>query len=485
MQVNQDELPSTPDRLSPSVQAILAGFESPTWKPHGYQERGIEWLAHRISAALFLAPGLGKTSTALAAVNVLRAEGLATRALVLAPLTVCITTWDTEPKKWKQFQGLKIGLAHGPDKALILNDPYYDIVVMNYDGISWAVPLLSRGHKFDVLICDELTKLKHTSLKRSKRFRTLKPLLPTFKFKWGLTASPAANGLIDLFGQIYVLDCGMRLGPYVTKFRAKYFYQDPWNKYKYFITPEKTIELTNALADLAMYVDPKDHLVLPGLFDVIRPVKLKKLAAYHVLEDKYILKLQDVTITAANAGILTSKLRQFTGGAVYTEGTAWEDIHNDKIEELQELVEELNGEPLIVAYEFNHECERLLKAFPEAKAIRGGLSTKEIQDVVAAWNAGSIQLLLIQPQAGAHGINLQQGGCAIAWYSLTYNLENYMQLIARIYRQGQPSIVRNYLLVAQGTIDEVLVKVLANKAATQDAMFLALKNYALCGRNKM
>jgi len=482
MSTNPNELSSTPDRLSPSVQAMLAGFESPTWKPHGYQERGIDWLTHRISAALFLAPGMGKTSIALAAINVLKAEGLAKRILILAPLTVCITTWDTEPKKWKQFQELKIGLAHGPDKARILNDPYYDIVVMNYDGISWAVPLLAAGHKFDVLICDELTKLKHAS---SKRFKTIKPLLPTFKFKWGLTASPAANGLIDLFGQVFALDCGARLGRYITHFRAKYFHQEPWDAYRHFITPEKSLELTDKLADLAMYMDPKDHLVLPGLFDVIRPVKLKDLAQYKFLQDEYILKLQDTTITAANAGVLTSKLRQFTGGAIYTEGRDWQELHNDKIEELQELVAELNGEPLIVAYEFNHECERLLKAFPEARAIRGGLSTKETQDIVAAWNAGSVQVLLIQPQAGAHGINLQAGGSAIAWYSLTYNLDNYMQLIARIYRQGQPNIVRNYLLVAQGTIDEALVEVLADKTATQDAMFLTLKNYALCGRNKL
>jgi len=466
--------------LGGAVQLMLDGFASPAWKPHGYQTRGIDWLTHRISAALFLAPGMGKTSIALAAFNVLKSEGLAKRVLVLAPLTVCITTWDTEPKKWKQFQELKIGLAHGPDRHLVLNDSYYDIVVMNYDGLPWAVPLLAKGHGFDILVCDELTKFKHAN---SKRFKLIKPLLPTFKFKWGLTASPTANGLIDLFGQVYALDCGERLGRYITHFRAKYFHQEPWDQYRYYITPEKSAQLTDKLADLAMYMDPKDHLVLPGLFDVIRPVKLKSLAQYKFLQAEYILKLQDVTITAANAGVLTSKLRQFTGGALYTEGTTWEVLHNDKIEELQELVEELNGEPLIVAYEFNHEAERLLKVFPQARAIRGGLSTKETQSIVAAWNAKELPVLLVQPQAGAHGINLQAGGCAICWFSLTYNLENYMQLIARIYRQGQKEIVRNYLLVAQGTIDEALVKVLASKTKTQDAVFAALKEHALHVRN--
>lgn len=476
----EDELQQCHGDEQGAIQAILDGFASPTWQPHGYQERGIDWLTHRISAALFLAPGMGKTSITLAAILKLQQEGLAKRVLILAPLTVCITTWDTEPKKWAQFQGLRIGLAHGPDKQAVLKDLSYDIVIMNYDGIAWSAPVLAKGHKFDILVCDELTKLKHTS---SKRFKMLKPLLPTFKFKWGLTASPTANGLIDLFGQVFVLDCGMRLGRYITHFRAKYFFQEPWDQYKYFITPEKSTALTNTLADLAMYMDPKDHLTLPGLFDVVRTVKLKDLTRYKLLQDEYILKLQDTTITAANAGVLTSKLRQFAGGALYVEDGSWEVLHNDKLEALQELVEELNGEPLIVAYEFNHECERLLQVFPTAKAIRGGLSTKETQSIVSDWNAGNLPVLLVQPQAGAHGINLQAGGSAMCWYSLTYNLENYMQLVARIYRQGQKNIVRNYLLVAQHTIDEVLVKVLSDKTTTQNAVFAALKKFVPYGAN--
>lgn len=471
----KDELPKHDGDEQGAVQAILAGFASPTWQPHGYQERGIEWLTHKISAALFLAPGMGKTSITLASINLLRKEGLAKRVLILAPLTVCVTTWDTEPKKWSQFQGLKIGLAHGPSKQLVLNDSKYDIVIMNYDGLAWAAPLLAKGHKFDVLVCDEITKLKHTS---SKRFKLIKPLLPSFKFKWGLTASPTANGLIDLFGQVFVLDGGTRLGRYITHFRSKYFYQEPWDQYRWFINPEKADLLTSQLTDLAMYMDPKDYLVLPGLLNVTRPVKLKGMPAYKFLRDEFILKMQDTTITAVNAGVLTNKLRQFTGGALYIEDRQYEVVGSDKIGALLELVEELNGEPLIVAYEFNHEAERLLKVFPEAKAIRGSTSTKEVQGIVAAWNAGSIPVLLVQPQAGAHGINLQAGGSAICWFSLTYNLENYMQLIARIYRQGQKAIVRNYLLVAEGTVDEALVKILSDKDATQESVFKALKSYA-------
>lgn len=472
---SEDGAQSGGDRLSGAVSEMLAGFASPTWTPHSYQERGIAWLTHKISAALFLAPGMGKTSITLAAIIMLQREKLAKRVLILAPLTVCVTTWDAEPKKWKQFQELKIGLAHGSQKQTVLNDPKYDIVVMNYDGLAWAAPLLAKGHEFDVLVCDEITKLKHPS---SKRFKLIKPLLPSFKFRWGLTASPTANGLIDLFGQVFVLDSGQRLGRYITHFRAKYFHQEPWDQYRYYITPEKADLLTAQLTDLAMYMDPKDYLVLPGLMDVVRPVKLSNMTAYKHLRDEYILQMRDTTLTAVNAGVLTNKLRQFAGGAVYTDGSTWEEVHNDKVAELSELVDELNGEPLIVAYEFNHEAERILAVFPAARAIRGGMPTSEVKAIVTAWNAGDIPVLLIQPQAGAHGLNLQAGGSAICWFSLTYNLENYMQLIARIYRQGQKEVVRNFLLVAQGTMDEALVKILSDKTATQEKVFQALKNYA-------
>lgn len=457
-----------------AIQAVLAGFAAPEWHPHGYQERGIEWLTSRISGALFLAPGMGKTSITLAAILSLQKTGHAERILVLAPLTVCVTTWISEPKKWQQFQGLKIGLAHGPNKQRVLEDPQYDIVVMNYDGLAWAAPVLAKGHTFGALVCDEITKLKHAS---SKRFKLLKPLLPSFTFRWGLTASPTANGLMDLFGQVFVLDSGQRLGRYITHFRAKYFHQEPWDQYRYFITPEKADLLTAQLTDLAMHLDPKECLVLPDLIDVVRPVKLTNMAGYKVLRDDFILKLQSTVVTAANAGVLSSKLRQYVGGAMYLEDRSWVEVDTGKLEALTELIDELNGEPLIVAYEFTHELERILKVYPNAKAIRGGMSTNETQAVVATWNAGGIPLLLIQPQAGAHGINAQEGGSAICWYSLSYNLELYEQLIARIYRQGQKNVVRNYLLTCAGTIDEVLVEVLSTKDKTQTAVLKALQSY--------
>lgn len=469
-----DELSMPSSGLEDSVSTILEGFASPTWQPHSYQARGIEWLTHRISAALFFAPGLGKTSIALGAIKLLQTEQLAKRVLVLAPLTVCITTWDSEPKKWRQFQNLKIGLAHGLNKQAILKDPKYDIVVMNYDGLAWAAPLLTKGHHFDILLCDELTRLKHTS---SKRFKLLKPLLLTFKFRWGLTGTPVANGLLDLFGQVFVLDTGARLGRYITHFRAKYFYQESWDQYRYYITPEKAQLLTDQITDIAMYIDPKEYLELPGLLNVPITVQLDDMVQYKALRDDFILRMQNEVITAVNAGVLTNKLRQFTGGAIYLEDAAYKVIGKEKITALESLVEEMSGEPLLVAYQFNHELERLSNAFPSAPAIKGGMTPHQVQEIVSNWNSGSIPVLFVQPSAGAHGINLQFGGSAVCWFSMTYNLEEYIQLIARIYRQGQTGVVRNYTLIARGTIDEVLVKILTAKDVTQESVFQALKFY--------
>lgn len=453
---------------------VIQGFAAKPWVPAEYQERGVTWLASRLAGALFLPPGMGKTSISLAAKEKLSSTGFESRMLVLAPLTVCLTTWLSEPQKWRQFQGLKVGLAHGPDKELILNDPYYDIVVLNYDGLAWATPILARGHNFKVLLCDEIRRLKNTN---SKRYKSLKPLLPSFAFRWGLTGTPAANGLMDLFGQCFVLDLGQRLGKYITHFRSKYFHQNPWDQYRYLITQEKAEELVGKIKDLAMYMDPKEWLDLPPLLNIEIPVELDKevMKQYKELENDFILRLNSGVVSAANAGVLTSKLRQFTGGAIYSSPDVWDSIHSAKIDRLAELVDELQGEPLLVVYNFEHEFERLIARFPDALYIKGGMNKMQMQNTVEAWNTGDVAIMLIQPQAGSLGLNLQFGGSAICWFTQTYNLEDYVQQIARLLRRGQEKPVRNYLLNAKGTIDGVISKVMSMKDADQDMVFKHLK----------
>jgi SNF2 family DNA or RNA helicase len=393
--------------------------------------------------------------------------------LVIAPLRVCQTTWRDEPKKWAQFCHLKIGLAHGPNKEKILLDPQYDIVILNYDGLLWATKILLKNNPFRVVVFDELTKLKHTN---TRRFKALKPILPLIQFRWGLTGTPAANGLLDLFGQIYCLDLGARFGKFVTHYRLKYFYQKPWDEWGWYIHPEQETQIHKKLADIAMYIDPEEWLELPELLNIDIEVTFNDdtMRMYKEFEFLYILALEDKAITAAHAGVLSSKLRQFVSGALYHEDRTVAHIHNFKLEALGELIDELAGEPLMIAYNFNHEVDAILARHPNALVFRGGMTETEVVKTMAAWNTGEHHLLLVQPQAAAHGLNLQFGGSAICWFSLTYNLEDYIQLIKRIHRQGQVNRVRNYRLIASKTIDKVLADTLAAKDVTQDAIFAAL-----------
>lgn len=469
-----EELPSRGSGQQGPVSEVVRGFQAAEWVPEEYQRRGVTWLASRIAGALFLPPGMGKTSIALAAKEMLSSMGYRSRMLVLAPLTVCLTTWQSEPQKWLQFQGLKVGLAHGPDKELILTDNYYDIVVLNYDGIQWASSVLAQGHSFDILLCDELRRLKNTN---SKRYKSLKPLLQTFTFRWGLTGTPVANGLMDLFGQCYVLDLGQRLGKFITHFRLKYFYQEPWDLYRYFIHPEKAKELTEKISDMAMYMDPAEWLHLPPLLNITIPVELDKetKTKYKELEHEFILALNSGVVTAANAGVLSSKLRQFTGGSIISSPGVWHYVHNAKIEALDTLVDELAGEPLLVAYQFEHEFEQLKAKYPDALYIKGGMTEKLVQHTVEQWNTGNTPIMLIQPQAGSLGLNLQFGGSAICWFTQTYNLEDFIQQIARLLRKGQTQAVRNYMLLAKGTIDELIAEIMIQKDITQNQVFEHLK----------
>lgn len=455
--------------------AVLEGFRAKTWIPHKYQERGIQWLLNT-EAALFLPPGLGKSSIALAALLELKRMNIPSRTLLLAPLMVCRTTWMTEPKKWDQFQGIRVGFAHGPNKREVFHDKRFDIVVMNYDGIEWAVEEMKRGHKFDVLLCDEITRLKNTS---SKRYKLIKPLLPTFKFRWGLTGTPAANGMMDLFGQVYVLDLGKRLGRYITHFRMNYFHQLPHDQFRYYITPQKAAQLTEKLEDLAMYVSPEEWLELPEFIPIAYNVELGATARkqYEFFADEFLLKLseQGGVITAANAGVLTSKLRQFTGGALYTAEKQWTAVDTAKLDKLDELIEEMAGEPLMVAYQFDHEMQRIVARHKDALVLKGGMSATQVTKVVDSWNSGTAPLLLVQPATAALGLNLQFGGSAICWFTLTYNLEEYTQLNKRLHRQGQTKPVRCYLLAALKTIDQRVAQVLAGKNVVQQDLFDALK----------
>jgi len=459
--------------MSFSNGSSMNAFLPPKWVPHDYQERGVRWLVTHPEGALFLWPGLGKTSTTLAAMLKLHALGYKHRMLVIAPLRVCQATWLAEPRKWAQFSHLKVGLAHGPNKKEVLMDPQYDIVVLNYDGIVWASTLLTKRNPFGIVVFDELTKMKHST---TRRFKAIKLILDQFQFRWGLTGTPAANTLMDLFGQILCLDLGYRFGKYITHYKAKYFHQKPYDPWGWHITAEKAERIHAQVSDLAMYVDPEEVLQLPPLMHVDIEVTLPPavMKQYKELKLLSIMQLtEEKVITAVNAGVATSKLRQLVGGAVYSDDGV-EEVHSAKLDALEDLVEELAGEPLLVAYAFTHELERIQKRFPKVLAIKGGMSSKAVAEVLSAWDNGEAPILCVQPQAAAHGLNLQTGGSKLCWFAQTYNLEEYSQLIARLHRQGQVSTVMVYHILAAGTLDKHIREVLNGKNATQEALFSAL-----------
>jgi SNF2 family DNA or RNA helicase len=457
----------------------ILDFQAQEWVPKLYQVGGVNWLLTHPESALCLWPGLGKTTTTLEFYCRLKAYGYNFRMLVVAPLRVAQTTWMAEPKKWRNFQHLRVGLAHGVDKEEILLNKRYDIVVINYDAIPWLTTMLEK-HKelFQIVVFDELTKMKHIN---TKRFKLLKPYLAQFSYRIGLTGTPAANGLQDLFGQVYTLDLGQRLGKYKTHFLAKFFHQKPWDEYKWYIVPEKEAALHRKLEDLFYYVDPKEALQLPDEINISIPVTLppKALEAYRQMQLLSILRLEGKTLIAANAGVVTGKLRQMTGGAVYTSDREYEVIHTAKLDALNDLIEELAGEPAMVAYQYDHELERLKEEYPEALVVSGGMSDKQMQKILQEWSTGMHPVMLTQCDAAAYGLNLQDGGNVLIWFTQTYNLEINIQLFKRLHRQGQKKIVRVYHIMAQGTIDEYVVEALAAKNVTQEKLFAHLQQKLL------
>lgn len=455
---------------------------------HGYQRDGVLWLVQHPEAALFWDPGLGKTSVALKAYQALQAAGAVRRALVVAPLRPAyqVWSWAGELGHWDDFHALRVRLLHGPRKAEELQYEA-DLYVINYDGLLWLVEsgglkaLLDRG--VDCLILDELSKMKHPN---TRRFKVLKPWLGRFRRRFGLTGTPAANGLEDLFGEAYCLDLGRALGRFITHYRQQYFVPTGHGAYTTW-APQHNAEqrIFAALAPVAQSLKATDCLDLPELVERDVWVGLPAAASemYRDLERELITLINNVKVTAANRAVALGKCRQLCGGAVYhdevpSHGTrGFEVAHAAKLEALADLVDELQGQPLLVAYEFQHELLRLRKMFgAQTPAICGGASMADTQRAVDAWNRGDLPVLLVHPAAAAHGLNLQRGGAHVCWYTLTYDLELYEQLNRRLWRQGSTaSRVIVHRLLVRGSVDAAVRDTITRKRSGQDELFAALR----------
>jgi SNF2 family DNA or RNA helicase len=433
-------------------------------------KRSVRWLLAHPEAALFLEPGLCKTSITLRAFQSLQKAGIAKQMLVVAPLSVCQLVWPAEIKKWDQFNKLTISLLHGENKEEAARSKA-DIHIINYEGLPWLCDL--KRYKWpEILVCDEITKLKHD---RTNRFRLLRPHLKKFHRRIGLTGMPAPNGLMDLFGQLYVLDLGLRLHPGKTRFKLEFFTQ--LEDGTWLPKPDAAENIRERIEDICLYMSKADYLELPPLTEVTIPVKLPPAAqrVYTDVETIFYALLDEGVVTAANAGVKGIKLRQIAGGGVYTDGDPKRSgmVHDVKIEALWNRIEEI-GEPAVVVYEFEHEAERIESLLHDEDCARLTGTTKNRSAVLRRWGRGELPVLMLQ-SSQAHGLNLQSGGRHLIRLGPTWNLEHHGQMIDRLYRMGQRRPVIVHTIVAQDTIDEKIVGALAGKAKTQQELLDYLK----------
>jgi len=447
--------------------------------PHNYQRVAIERLVSSPRLALFQDMGLGKTVEVLTAIQELRMRWRVSRVLVVAPKKVAEATWTAEAERWDHLKGMKVSRVLGTlkQRTLALNTPA-ELYVINRENVPWLVDYYRNDWPFDGVVLDESSSFKNP---QSKRFKAMKKVLDRIRWLVLLTGTPAPNGLEDLWAQIYLLDQGQRLGRTITSFREAFFTQDksyPGQQYRtYTPQPGADKRIEDAIADICVSMKAEDYLELPEYVEDVVPVELDAAAqkAYKKLEREALLQVDGATITAGTAAVLNGKLLQLCSGAVYdTEGHATE-IHNCKIEAFLEVVEQLNGQHALVFYWYQHERERLLAAledgFPglRVRVYNGG---KDADD----WNSGVVDLLLAHPASCGYGLNLQQGGHHMIWFSFpNWALEVYQQACKRLHRQGQQFPVVSHLLVVQGGMDQAVVAALQEKGDAQEALMQALK----------
>lgn len=448
------------------------------WKPRSYQEQAVKLMITQGAAGLLLDPGLGKTSISFAAFAVLKQAGHVNKMLVVAPLRPAYLVWPKERAKWYEFHGLKVHILHDKGKDRI--PPDADVYVINPEGLEWLIKNnVAAALGTDMLVVDESTKFKHTN---TKRFKLLKTLLPRFKRRYILTGTPTPNGLMDLFGQVFILDQGHALGRFITHYRREYFYESGYGGYEWRPKIDSLERITKRIAPLTLRLRAEDHLDMPALVydDIV--VKLPPAArrTYAGMENHFIAQLDDGEIPAANAAVASGKLRQIVNGALYVGDAArdYRVLHEEKLNALEDLLEQLGGKPLLLLYEFDFERQMIQKRWPDTPALAGGTSMRHAGEIEAAFNRGEIPLLIGQPQAMGHGLNMQEACHHVLWYSMTWNLELYDQATRRVYRQGQRAeTVFVYRLIAEDTIDEVVRDALAGKDRTQTTLMKSLSNY--------
>lgn len=442
------------------------------YNPHDYQRYAAEFIITHPISALLLDMGLGKTSITLTAINDLLFDSFEIhKVLVVAPLRVARDTWSAEIEKWEHLKNLRYSVVTGTAQERIsaLCIPA-DIYIINRENVQWLVEESGLIFDFDMAVIDELSSFKNH---QSKRFRAFMKVRPKMKRIVGLTGTPASNGLMDLFAEFKLLDMGERLGRLIGQYRNAYFQPDKRNGmviYSYKPLPNAERQIYDKISDITISMKAADHLKMPELISSEYTVQLSEneKEKYDRLKKDLIFSTEDNEVTAANAASLSNKLSQMANGAVYSDDESVIEIHDRKLDALEDIIESMNGKPLLVAYWFKHDLERIRKQFD----VREIKSSDDISD----WNSGKIPVALIHPASAGHGLNLQSGGSTLVWFGLTWSLELYQQTNARLWRQGQTAdtVVIQHIIV-KGTIDEQIMKALKTKDTTQAALITAVK----------
>lgn len=453
------------------------------YQPHSYQAYATDFIEVNPVSCLLLDMGLGKTAITLTAISDLLFDSFqAHKILIIGPLRVARDTWPEELRKWDHLAGLRFSVAVGSEAERISAlSKKSDVFIINRENVQWLIDESGLPFDYDTVVVDELSSFKSH---QSKRFHSLMKVRPKVKRIVGLTGTPSSNGLMDLWAEFRLLDMGQRLGRFIGRYRTDYFIPDKRNGqviFSYKPLPDAEKRIYAMIADITISMKSTDHLTMPELVTAEYPVRMSELERerYDQMKRDLVLTLSDAEITAANAAALSNKLCQMANGAVYGDGGEYggvppvHQLHDRKLDALEDLIEAANGKPVLVAYWFKHDLERIAARL---KARHIPFTKMDTTESIARWNSGELPVALIHPASAGHGLNLQSGGNTIIWFGLTWSLELYQQTNARLWRQGQKSeTVVLHHIIAKGTIDERIMKALSEKDKTQSALIDAVK----------
>jgi SNF2 family DNA or RNA helicase len=441
------------------------------YNPHDYQKYATSFILKNPISAILLDMGLGKSVITLTAIYDLCLDSFdVSKVLVIAPLRVARDTWPSEIEKWDHLNGLTYSVAVGNEtqrKVALMQK--VNIHIINRENVEWLVNRSNIPFDYDMVVIDELSSFKSH---QAKRFKSLLKVRPTIKRIVGLTGTPSSNGLMDLWAQFRILDMGQRLGRFISHYRSNFFDPDKRNQqiiFSYKPKPGAEDAIYRLISDITISMKTTDYLKMPECVINEVPVSLseKEQQVYDKLKQDLVLSLKGDEIDAVNAAALSNKLCQMANGAVYGESKQVVEIHDRKLDALEDLIEGANGKPVLIAYWFKHDLERICKRF-EVRQIK---TSEDITD----WNNGRIPVAVIHPASAGHGLNLQSGGSTLIWFGLTWSLELYQQTNARLWRQGQKDTVVIHHIITKGTIDEQVMKALQKKDKTQSALIDAVK----------